>query len=100
MAPQLHQLNPQEPAAREVRALLAEHLPQLVTGYQSIPPELRRVERNGRVPDRQLIDGLSLIEREIGEMTEDLARGDLDKLAAHGRYLELRYEEMKQIGEG
>jgi hypothetical protein len=84
----------------EVRALLSEHLPQLVSGYRSIPRDLRRVESNGRVPDRQLIDGLSLIEKEIGEMTENLARGDLDRLAAHGRYLEIKYQEMKEIGQG
>jgi hypothetical protein len=100
LAPQLAQLGPEEPAAVEVRALLSEHLPQLVSGYRSIPKELRRVESNGRVPDRQLIDGLSLIEKEIGEMTENLARGDLDRLAAHGRYLEIKYQEMKEIGQG
>ncbi|MFT3967306.1 MAG: hypothetical protein QM690_15625 [Sphingobium sp.] len=98
LAPQLRNLNPQEPAANEVRMLLTEHLPQLVGGYLSIPPELRRTARNGRVPDRQLVDGLTLIEEEIGEMTSDLARGDLDRLAAHGRYLELKYAEMKEIG--
>lgn len=100
LAPQLVQLGPEEPAAREVRALLSEHLPQLVSDYRSIPKDLRRVERNGRVPDRQLVDGLSLIEKEIGEMTENLARGDLDRLAAHGRYLEIKYQEMKEIGQG
>jgi len=98
LAPQLQSLNPREPAAVEVRALLSEHLPQLVDGYRSIPPELRRVERNGRLPDRQLLDGLSLIEREIGEMTESLASGDLDRFAAHGRYLELRYDDPEEIG--
>ncbi|HEX7872715.1 MAG TPA: hypothetical protein VF475_07390 [Sphingobium sp.] len=97
LAPQLRDMNPQEPAAQEIRTLLADHLPQLVNGYGSIPPELRKAERNGRVPDRQLIDGLSLIEQEIGEMTESLARGDLDRLAIHGRYLELKYTETKEI---
>lgn len=99
LSPQLQGLNPQELAAHEVRQLLSEHLPQLISGYKAIPQELRRVERNGRVPDRQLLDSLSLIEEEIGEMTENLARGDLDRLAAHGRYLELKYAEMKQIGQ-
>lgn len=98
LAPQLHMLNPREPAALEVRALLSEHLPQLVDGYRAIPQDLRRVERNGRLPDRQLLDGLALIEREIGEMTESLARGDLDRFAAHGRYLELRYDDPEDIG--
>lgn len=99
MAPQLRRLKQDEPAAREVRALLSNHLPQLVTGYQSIPRDLRYIERNGRIPDRQLIEGLTVIEQEIGEMTEELARGDLDSLAAHGRYLELKYREIKEIGQ-
>jgi hypothetical protein len=49
------------------------------------------VERNGRTPDQQLIDGLQLIDGEIGQMTEQLAQGDLDSLAVRGRYLEIRY---------
>ena len=80
------------------RSLVAMYLDDIPIGLNMSNPELRAVEHNGRVPDRQLLDGLSLIEREIGEMTENLARGDLDKLAAHGRYLELKYAEMKEIG--
>lgn len=99
LAPQLARLDPQEPAALEIRRLLSDHLPQLVTGYQSIPPPLRHQPRNGRVPDAQLVEGLSVIEHEIATMTEQLASGDLDKLATHNRYLELKYQEAKQLGE-
>jgi hypothetical protein len=56
-----------------------------------VPPELRRVERNGSTPDAQLLDGLRLIESQIGEMTTQLAEGDLDQLATHGRFLEIKY---------
>jgi len=99
LAPQLSRLNPQEPAAVEVRKLLSDHLPELVTGYQSIPEPLRREERNGRVPEQQLIDGLSVIDGEIDRMTEQLASGDLDKLATQNRFLELKYQEAKALGE-
>jgi hypothetical protein len=99
LAPQLAKLNPQEPAAMEVRRLLSDHLPQLVTGYQSIPVPLRSQARNGRVPDAQLVEGLSVIEQEIATMTEQLASGDLDNLAAHNRFLEMKYIEAKEIGE-
>ncbi len=99
LAPQLSRLDANEPAALEIRRLLSDHLPQLVTGYQSIPEPLRRQPRNGRVPDAQLVEGLSVIEQEIGTMTEQLASGDLDKLAAHNRYLELKYQEAKQLGD-
>jgi len=98
LAPQLARLDPQEPAALEIRRLLSDHLPELVTGYQSIPPTLRHTPRNGRVPDAQLVEGLSVIEQEIASMTEQLASGDLDKLATHNRYLELKYQEAKQLG--
>lgn len=98
LAPQLAKLDPQEPAALEVRRLLSDHLPELVTGYQSIPPALRSQPRNGRVPDAQLVEGLGVIEQEIAQMTEQLASGDLDKLAAHNRYLELKYIEAKELG--
>ncbi|BAV66301.1 hypothetical protein [Sphingobium cloacae] len=99
LAPQLERLNPQEPAAQEVRKLLADHLPELVTGYQSIPESLRRQERNGRVPEKQLIEGLSVIDAEIARMSETLASGDLDKLATQNRFLELKYQEAKELGE-
>lgn len=98
LAPQLDRLNPQEPAALEVRRLLSDHLPELVTGYKSIPEPMRRAERNGRVPEKQLIDGLSVIDGEIDRMTRQLASGDLDSLATHSRFLELKYQEAKALG--
>ncbi len=98
LAPQLERLNPNDPAALEVRRLLSDHLPELVTGYQSIPVPLRREERNGRVPEKQLIEGLTVIEAEIDRMTGQLASGDLDKLATQNRFLELKYQEAKDLG--
>lgn len=100
LAPQLQDIDRDEPAAFEIRRLLADHLPELVTGYQSIPEPLRRQERNGRVPERQLVEGLQVIDREIGAMTENLAAGNLDKLATHNRFLELKYQEAKELGQG
>ena len=99
LAPQLERLDPQDPAAQDVRRLLADHLPELVTGYQSIPQPLRREERNGRVPERQLIDGLGVIDTEIARLSEQLASGDLDKLATQNRFLELKYQEAKELGQ-
>ena len=99
LAPQLERLNPQEPAALEIRKLLADHLPELVTGYQSIPVPLRREERNGRVPDAQLVEGLQVIDAELERMSEQLASGDLDKLAVQNLFLELKYQEAKELGQ-
>jgi hypothetical protein len=91
LSPQLGQVDPGDEAALELRRLIGEQLPAFVADYQRVPAPLRGAERNGRTPDRELVDGLSLIEREIAAMTERLAQGDLDSLATRGRYLEMKY---------
>ena len=92
LQPQLARLSPQEPAAEAVRKLIATELPGLVDGWKAVPPSLRRQPgATGRTPDAQLADGLKLIDGEVARMTEQLARGALDEVATHGRYLELKY---------
>jgi hypothetical protein len=98
LAPQLEALNPNAPVAVELRRLLSDHLPELVGGYRSIPEPLRREERNGRVPEKQLIEGLGVIDAEIAQVSEQLASGDLDRLATQNRFLELKYQEAKALG--
>ena len=93
LSPQLATLNEAEPAAAEVRKLVGEQLPELVKGYSRVPETLRRTPRNGRTPDEQLVDGLKLIDEEIGQMSAQLAQGDLDLLATRGRFLQIRYRE-------
>lgn len=92
LAPQLAVLDEKSPAAFEVRKLVGEQLPELVKGYGRVPEPLRRVERNGLTPDQQLAQGLQVIDDEIGEMSAQLAQGDLDLLATRGRYLQIKYQ--------
>ena len=91
LAPQLQTLDPREPAAAEIRKLIGEELPELIGGYQRVPQALRRENRNGMSADKQLVEGLAVVESELGRMTEQLASGDLHRLATQGRYLELKY---------
>ncbi len=91
LAPQLQRLGENDPAAGEVRKLVGEHLPELINGYRSIPDSLRNTQYAGKTPQQQLVDGLTLIDREIDTMTGQIARGELDKLAVRGRYLEMKY---------
>jgi hypothetical protein len=93
LAPQLQTLDDNDPAAREVRKLVGEHLPELINGYKRIPDSLKRKEHGGKTPEQQLVDGLKLIDREIETMTGQISRGELDKLAVRGRYLELKYDQ-------
>ncbi|MDE8650338.1 hypothetical protein [Novosphingobium album (ex Liu et al. 2023)] len=91
LAPQLETLGENEPAAREVRKLLTEHLPGLVNSYTRIPSSLRGKPHAGSTPEAQLVDGLQVIASEIETMSEHLARNELDALAVRGRFLETRY---------
>jgi hypothetical protein len=93
LAPQLQTLDDNDPAAREVRKLVGEHLPELINGFKRIPDSLKRKEHGGKTPEQQLVDGLQLIDREIETMTGQISRGELDKLAVRGRYLELKYDQ-------
>ncbi|MFS0849909.1 hypothetical protein AB3M93_10655 [Novosphingobium panipatense] len=92
MAPQLAVLDERGPAAREVRKLLAEHLPEMVNSYTRIPPQLRsKAGPGGSSPSEQLVDGLCVISDQIEAMSEDLSRNDIDALATRGRFLEVKY---------
>ena len=88
---QLGALNDDAPAALEIRRLVGEQLPEFIRDYQRVPPAMRRTPRNGKTPDQQLAEGLGVIEREIGDMSAQLAQGDLDTLATRQRYLEIKY---------
>jgi hypothetical protein len=93
LAPQLAALDPREPAAAEVRKLLATELPELIEGYNRVPLSLRKDDSNGPAPDKQLIEALGVVDSELARMSADLATGDLQKLATQGRYLELKYKD-------
>ena len=92
LAPQLQTLAETDPASREVRKLVGEHLPELINGYKRIPEPLRRQDNGGKTPEQQLVDGLKRIDREIETMTGQIARGERDKLATRERFLEIRYD--------
>jgi hypothetical protein len=92
LAPQLQMLDEREPAAAEVRRLIADELPELVRGYQRVPENLRRDGLNGMSPDKQLVEGLAVVDSELKRMSEQLATGDLNKVATQARYLELKYQ--------
>jgi hypothetical protein len=93
LSPQLQKLDEGEPAAYEVRKLMGEHLPELISGYRAIPEPMRKKSNDsGNSPDEQLISGLSLIAKEISGVTQQIAKGDIDNLSIRGRYLELKYD--------
>lgn len=88
---QLDGLDPNTPAARDVRQLVGETLPNLVSTYTSIPRHLRGEAQAGRSPDQQLTESLGKISGEIDSVTRQLAAGAIDNLAIQTRYLDYKY---------
>lgn len=91
LAPQLATLDAEAPIAAEIRTLMGERLPDFVAGYARVPANLRQVARNGATPDAQLVEGLKRIEEEMGDISQQLAQGDLDQLETQRRFLEIKY---------
>lgn len=92
LAPQLNALDERAPAAFEIRRLIGDELPELVKGYERVPLHLRREGINGISPDKQLVEGLAVVDSELARMSSQIAHGDLNALATQGRYLELKYQ--------
>jgi len=88
---QLDGIDPDHPAAAEVRTLVGDTLPEMVDSYRRIPQHLRGEERAGATPDEQLTSGLGKISSEIDRVTRQLAEGSLDDLAVKTRYLDYKY---------
>jgi hypothetical protein len=93
LALQVQKLDPNQPVALDLRRLLGEELPELVTAYRKVPSGLQtKPLHDGPTPERRLIDGLDTIDEQIGHMHERLAAEDLHALATHQRYLDLKYK--------
>jgi hypothetical protein len=96
---QLDGLDDTVPAALEVRKLVGDALPDLVSSYTAIPRHLRSEVSGGRSPDQQLTESLGRISTEIDSVTRQLASGAIDKLSIQTRYLDYKYGDGPE-GEG
>jgi hypothetical protein len=93
LSPQLRGLDAQSPGGAELARLIGEELPTLVQSFRKLPPSLsREAFYDGPSPEQKLVEGLSIIDGELGRLHARLARTDLHALAAHQRYLELKYK--------
>ena len=77
----------------DLRRLVAETLPKVVSAYTEVPAALRGAAHAGATPDEQLSRSLVTISAEVDRASKALAEGALDQLAIQSRYLDLRYGE-------
>lgn len=81
-----------DPLANGIRRLLAEELPELISDYHKIPPAMRKTTSDGFLPDKQLAQGLIVIDSRLAEINTILAAAPVNKLAIQARYLDLKYQ--------
>lgn len=101
LEPQLKGLAADSPAGLAATRLIGEELPTLVQSYRKLPKRLAQEPiYDGPNPEQKLLEGLTIIDGELARIHGRLARDDLHALAAHGRYLELKYRRPEGIDEG
>lgn len=88
---QLESVDANHPAAREVRELVGEYIPETIENYRKVPAKLRTTAHAGKTADQRLADSLGKLSDEVERVTHRLAEGALDDLAIKDRYLEYRY---------
>lgn len=88
---QLSGLAEQRPEALEIRKLIGETLPDVVSTYTRIPAHLRTERQAAGSPNEQVTESLGKISSEIDRITRSLAAGEIDGLAVRTRYLDYKY---------
>jgi len=93
LGPQLAAVPAGDPTALELNRLLGKHLPELVDRYEKVAPAQRKAAsiEGGPTIERQLVDGLGLIEAELARVNDQLGKDDRDAFAVQGKFLENRY---------
>jgi hypothetical protein len=88
-----HALPLGSPDAFAVERTVLDYLPTALESYLNLPRGYanRVPVSRGRTARMVLLDQLALLEAKLGEVLEALARGDTDRLLAHGRFLEDRF---------
>lgn len=98
LEPQLATLEEGSYEARELRRLMADELPDLVTKFTQVPKHLQGEERNGRVPEQDLVEGLRVLDQQIADVSRSMGVSQMDQLSSQKRYLELRYQDDQTPG--
>lgn len=88
-----------DPKAQDARRLMSLHLPGLIDRYLAVPPEFRRQDdAEGVSVDERLVEGLAAARTALGEISEDLTRGDLAAFETQGRFIKSRYGQQQIDG--
>ena len=95
----LERVDAMDPTAQDARRLMSVHLPGLMERYANVPAAYRRdPDAEGKSVDDRLVESLDASRAAIGEISERLAKQDLDAFQTQGRFIQSRYGSDPQIG--
>jgi hypothetical protein len=90
----LERVDALDPKAQDARRLMSIHLPGLIDRYLNVPAEFRRQEDGeGVTVDQRLVEGVSAARTALDEISQDLAKNDVDAFQTQGRFIKSRYGE-------
>ena len=88
-----------DPLAQDARRLMSVHLPALIDRYRNVPAAFRNEQDGeGKTVDERLVEGLAAGRQALGEVAQQLARGDVAALETQGRFIKSRYGEERIDG--
>lgn len=90
----LERVDALDPNAQDARRLMSVHLPGLIDRYRHVPQAFRNQEDGeGISVDRRLVEGLAAGRTALGEISEKIARADMNAFETQGRFIKSRYGE-------
>jgi hypothetical protein len=76
---------------------MSVHLPGLIERYANVPPAYRgEADAEGKTVDQRLVEGLAASRTALDEVTERLAKRDVDAFSTQGRFIESKYGQADQ----
>jgi hypothetical protein len=86
-----------------VQRTALEYLPTALEAYLNLPKAYATLKpvQDGKTASQVLLDQLSLLETKLGEISDNIAKNDSDKLLANGRFLAEKFgrSELQAPGE-
>ena len=71
------------------------YLPETLANYAALPPAFRatRVLKTGKTARDLLTEQLTILDNQLKEVVDNVARGDAEALLANGKFLEDKFRE-------
>ena len=95
----LERVDDLNPDAQDARRLMSRHLPGLIDRYVNVPAAYR-TQKDGEdvTVDERLVEGLQAGRAALAEISDKLARSDVQALETQGRFIKSRYGEERIDG--